>query len=106
MNDHEALSVVARALSHPARTRILQLLAQQPECRGSELFSEIALAQSTVSEHLRVLRSAGLIRSHAIGTERVYCVDGRPLRLLSDFLDTIKTDAPDCAPTGDKDSNE
>ena len=70
----EQVALIARALAHPARLRILRLLAVEPECRGYEVFSELPLAQSTVSEHLRVLREAGLIESHPVGVTMVYCL--------------------------------
>ena len=65
----EQMALVAQALAHPARVRILRLLADQTECRGAEVFSELPLAQSTVSEHLRVLKEAGLVTSHPVGNE-------------------------------------
>jgi len=73
VND-ERMAAVARALAHSARVRIIRLLAGQAECRGAELFSELPLAQSTVSQHLRVLREAGLVTSHQVGTSTVYCL--------------------------------
>ncbi len=105
MNDHLAQSAIARALSHPARLNILSLLAEQPECSGADVFAQIPLAQSTVSEHLRVLRDAGLVHSHSVGTSRVYCVDTAPLTGLSRFLTTLGADAPVCPPIGE-DCNE
>lgn len=73
MTDSETV-LVARALAHPARVRIVHLLAEQTECRGAEVFSELPLAQSTVSQHLRVLKEAGLVRSKPVGTAMVYCL--------------------------------
>ncbi len=70
----EQMALVARALAHPARIRIVQLLAAQTECRGHEVFSGLPLAQSTVSEHLRVLKEAGLVHSRPLGTAMVYCL--------------------------------
>lgn len=59
--DDETLAALARALAHPARLRILRLLARTPGCIGGEIVQAVGLAQSTVSEHLRILRSAGVI---------------------------------------------
>ena len=70
----EQIALVARALAHPARIRIVRLLAAQTECRGHEVFSELPLAQSTVSEHLRVLKDAGLVKSQPFGTAMLYCL--------------------------------
>ncbi|MCZ4352861.1 metalloregulator ArsR/SmtB family transcription factor [Roseovarius aestuarii] len=56
------LAVVAKALGHPARLAILRLLARTPGCIGGDIVDAVGLAQSTVSEHLRILKSAGLIK--------------------------------------------
>ena len=61
VQDDEALANVAKALGHPARLRILRLLAQTPGCIGGDIVRAVGLAQSTVSEHLRILKTAGLI---------------------------------------------
>ncbi len=70
----DQMALVARALAHPARIRIVQLLAAQTECQGHAVFSELPLAQSTVSQHLRVLKDAGLVKSQPVGTGMVYCL--------------------------------
>lgn len=54
-------SALAKALAHPARIAILQLLARTPGCIGGDIVNEVGLAQSTVSEHLRILKAAGVI---------------------------------------------
>ena len=56
-----ALASLAKALSHPARIRILRILTRQQGCLNSDLVGELGLAQSTVSEHLRILKTAGLV---------------------------------------------
>ncbi len=93
--DPEHMALVARALSHPARIRILQLLAEQDECRGAEVFSELPLAQSTISEHLRVLKEAGLVSAHPIGTAMTYCLVPERIAAFTDALDFV-ADAPAC----------
>ncbi len=70
----ERMVLVAKALAHPARVRIVRLLASQTECRGQDVFSELPLAQSTVSQHLRVLKEAGLLKARPLGTSMVYCL--------------------------------
>ncbi|WP_413466673.1 ArsR/SmtB family transcription factor [Photobacterium sp.] len=57
----QAIAAAAKALSHPARIRILRILARQQGCLNSDLVGELGLAQSTVSEHLRILREAGFV---------------------------------------------
>ncbi len=100
--DAEQVAAVARALSHPARIRILELLAVQSECRGAELFSEISLAQSTISEHLRVLKEAGLVTSRPVGTAMTYCLSRGPVDDLVAALGALTTGLPvgGCSRTG------
>ena len=78
----QELAAMAKALGHPARVRILRLLAQQQERICCELAGQLPLAQSTVSEHLRILKDARLIRSREEGTRTGYCLDANGLRRL------------------------
>lgn len=98
MNDGR-MALVARALAHPARIRIVRLLAAQTECRGHEVFSELPLAQSTISEHLRVLRDAGLVTSHPVGTAMVYCLVPSVLDELCASVAGITASAVACGTT-------
>ena len=93
----EALAAVAKALAHPARIRILRLLARQTECRGSDVFAELPLAQSTVSQHLAVLKDAGLVMSHAVGQSSVYCLAPDVVRSFAGELDSIVASSPACS---------
>lgn len=95
-DDH--MAVVAKALAHPARIRIVRLLAAQSECRGHEVFSEIPLAQSTISEHLRVLKDAGLVQAHPVGTAMVYCLVSSVLSEFSQAADEITASVAECVP--------
>ena len=97
VNDSE-MAFVARALAHPARIRIVRLLSEQTQCRGAELFSDLPLAQSTVSEHLRVLKTAGLVESHPVGTAMVYCLVRGVLEELGGALGEMVASAPTCRP--------
>jgi ArsR family transcriptional regulator len=74
------LAVVAKALGHPVRVQILRTLLEQRACFCGELVAALPLAQSTVSEHLRILREAGLIQGDIDGPRVCYCA--RPERLL------------------------
>jgi len=98
--DELDFAAVARALANPARVRILTLLAAQPECRGADLFAELPLAQSTVSEHLRVLRDASLITSHPAGTSMVYCIVAPTLTRFREALSRLE-DPPTCSDAGE-----
>jgi ArsR family transcriptional regulator, arsenate/arsenite/antimonite-responsive transcriptional repressor len=72
--DDEALALLAKALGHPARVRILRLLLDRASCITGDVVAELPLAQSTVSEHLRILREAGLVEASSDGTRSVYCI--------------------------------
>ena len=70
-----ALSDWAKALAHPARLAILDTLAQRGTCTCGEVVPVVGLAQSTVSQHLKVLRQAGLIVGTTDGPRSCYCLD-------------------------------
>jgi len=80
--DDERLAVMAKALGHPMRVRILRLLVARNACVTGDLVAELPLAQSTVSEHLRILREAGLIQGEIEGPRTSYCVNRAGLAAL------------------------
>lgn len=71
----EELASLAKALAHPARVQILRILAKRNSCLCGDIVSQLPLAQSTVSEHLRILKAAGLILGEVDGTRVCYCID-------------------------------
>jgi len=70
------LAVIAKVLGHPARIAILQHLLKVNTCICGDLVSEIGLAQPTISQHLKELKSIGLIKGSIEGTSVCYCIDG------------------------------
>jgi ArsR family transcriptional regulator, arsenate/arsenite/antimonite-responsive transcriptional repressor len=68
------LSTLAKALGHPMRVRILRLLADRTGCVCGDIVDEVGLAQSTVSQHLAVLKEAGLIHGEVAGPRVCYCL--------------------------------
>lgn len=74
------LAAVAKALGHPARVRIVRLIAERGECVTGELVDAMPLAQSTVSEHLRILRAAGVLQGEVDGDRPHYCIDLEAVR--------------------------
>jgi len=94
----DQMALVARALAHPARIRIVHLLAAQAACRGHEVFSELPLAQSTISEHLRVLKEAGVVHARPAGTAMDYCLVPSVLEEFRDAVGSVVTHAIDCTP--------
>lgn len=73
---------MAKALGHPARVKILRMLAARDTCVTSEVVDGLPLAQSTVSEHLRLLREAGLIQGEIDGPRTRYCINTTGLTAL------------------------
>ena len=76
----EELASLAKALGHPARVKILRLLARRRECLCGEIVHELSLAQSTVSQHLKTLKKAGLVRGTVDGPRVCYCLAEKALR--------------------------
>ncbi|MCC7382708.1 MAG: winged helix-turn-helix transcriptional regulator [Deltaproteobacteria bacterium] len=78
----EELAALAKALGHPARVRILRILLRNTACVCGDLVDVLPLAQSTVSQHLKVLKEAGLIRGEVDGPRVCYCIEPQGLRRL------------------------
>ncbi|MDP2292063.1 MAG: metalloregulator ArsR/SmtB family transcription factor [Actinomycetota bacterium] len=73
---------MAKALAHPARVRIIRVLDERSTCVTGDVVLELGLAQSTVSEHLRILREAGLVQGEIEGPRTRYCVSAAGLAAL------------------------
>lgn len=93
--DDGGLAALAKALAHPARIRIVRLLQSTPGCIGGDIVEAVGLAQSTVSEHLRILKVAGLISGEIDGPRICYALNPTALTPLTDFIATLK--APEAA---------
>lgn len=85
------LAGLARALGHPARIRIVRMLIEKQACIGCDLVDEIGLAQSTVSEHLRILKAAGIITGEIEHPRVCYSLNPTALEPLREFLLTAKS---------------
>ena len=79
-------SAVFAALADPTRRAIFERLAQSPSAVG-ELARELPVSRPAVSQHLKVLKSAGLVSDHAAGTRRVYSVDPAGLAAIRDYFE-------------------
>src|SRR5512145_1789928 len=77
---------LARALGHPARIRVIHMLLEKQACIGCDLVEEIGLAQSTVSEHLRILKAAGIITGQIERPRVCYSLNPEALQPLREFL--------------------
>lgn len=69
------LALVAKAFAHPARIAILEYLIKANQCINSDLVDELGLAQATISQHLKELKSVGLIQGTVEGTSMCYCIN-------------------------------
>lgn len=78
----DELAALAKAIGHPARVRILRLLGRRDTCVCGDIVLELPLAQSTVSQHLKVLKDAGLVRGEVSGPRVCYCIEPAALRRL------------------------
>jgi len=87
------LAVLAKALGHPARVRILRLLLSHDACYCGEIVDELPLAQATVSQHLKVLKEAGLIVGEIEGMRTCYCASRDRLAELHDLLGGLIAEA-------------
>ena len=85
----EELANLAKALGHPARVQIMRLLVRREACICGDIVDELPLAQSTVSQHLKVLKSVGLIRGDIDGPRVCYCVEPRVLRRLKALVGSL-----------------
>lgn len=85
----DELAELTKALGHPARVKILRLLATKNSCVCGDIVDELPLAQSTVSQHLKVLKDAGLIRGEITGPRTCYCLEPRTLRRLKALVGAL-----------------
>ncbi|MCU0655945.1 MAG: metalloregulator ArsR/SmtB family transcription factor [Polyangiaceae bacterium] len=87
----DELAALSKALGHPARVQILRILARKTACICGDIVDELPLAQSTVSQHLKVLKEAGLIRGEVDGPRVCYCLEPRTLRRLKVLIAGLLT---------------
>jgi len=79
----------AKALSHPARIAILKLLIKKQACVCGDIVDELPLSQSTVSQHLKELKDAGLIKGDIEGAKVCYCIDEKEWNIAKNLLNEI-----------------
>jgi ArsR family transcriptional regulator len=87
----QELAEFAKALSHPARIAILKVLAQKNECICGEIVEVLPLAQSTVSQHLKELKNAGLINGTLDGPRSCYCINWKAFEKYSNDIGSLFT---------------
>ena len=87
--DDDSLALLAKALGHPVRVAILRHLIQSGQCVCGDIVALLPLAQSTVSQHLKILKSAGLLQGEIDGPRVCYCVDPRGVQRLKQLVDVL-----------------
>lgn len=92
------LAELAKALSHPARIAILRVLAERQSCICGEIVEVMPLAQATVSQHLKELKNAGLIKGEIEGKKSCYCINWDKMAVLvglfGDFFQQLQQYQP------------
>jgi len=83
---HKKMAKLAKSLGHPARIAIIELLADRDTCICGDITDELPLAQSTVSQHLKALKDAGLIKGEVDGVRTCYCLDEEGVEELNQLL--------------------
>jgi len=85
----EEIATLAKALAHPARIQIIRLLMEKKSCIGCDVVDEVGLAQSTVSEHLRILKSVGIIIGEIERPRVCYSLNADRLLPLAGLLNSV-----------------
>ncbi len=86
---NDAIAALAKAIGHPARVRILRMLHDKQSCIGCDIVDQIGLAQSTISEHLRILKAAGIITGEIERPRVCYSLNPAALEPLRHFLNDL-----------------
>jgi ArsR family transcriptional regulator, arsenate/arsenite/antimonite-responsive transcriptional repressor len=90
------LARLARGLGHPLRVRIVRLLCERGRCVCGDIVDAIPRAQSTVSQHLKILKQSGLIRGEVEPPRVCYCLDPAALRNLQDLVAALGAPQASC----------
>ena len=83
------LADIAKALSHPARIKILKILSAKQICICGEIVNELPLAQATVSQHLKELKRIGIIEGEIEGPSVCYCLNVKKLKITLSHFDRL-----------------
>ena len=83
------LARYAKALAHPARIAILSFLSKKQACMCGDIVEELPLSQSTVSQHLKELKDAGLIKGEIDGAKVCYCIDEKEWKAAQSSLNQL-----------------
>jgi ArsR family transcriptional regulator len=101
LNVFEPLAAACKALSHPARIAILQTLAQRGTCICGEIVEVMPLSQATVSQHLKVLKEAGLVQGSIDGPRSCYCIRSDAMEALRAGIEKLFGSIQNCCQQGE-----
>ena len=87
--DTELFAAMCKALGHPARIKIINYLKKIDRCLCGDIVELLPLAQSTVSQHLKCLKDAGLIKGEVEGPKTCYCLDKRMLETFTIMVEAL-----------------
>lgn len=88
-DNQNTIATLAKALGHPARVAIVEYLIKVETCICGDIVNELPLAQPTVSQHLKELKNAGLIKGNIEGTAICYCIDEKTIEKLQNYFGNI-----------------
>ncbi len=88
---HNSIATLAKALGHPARVAIIEYLLSVESCICGDIVNKLPLAQPTVSQHLKELKNAGLIKGSIEGNAVCYCIDEKTITKLQTYFANIST---------------
>ncbi len=84
-----SIATLTKALGHPARIAIIEYLVKVNDCICGDIVNELPLAQPTVSQHLKELKTAGLIKGNIEGNSICYCIDEKAIGKLQNYFEGI-----------------
>lgn len=90
-DEQNQIAAIAKALGHPARIAIIEYLLKVNACICGDIVNELPLAQATVSQHLKELKNAGLIKGNIEGTAICYCINEKTFEMVNIYFSKIVT---------------
>ena len=87
--DQNSISLILKALGHPARIAIIEYIMKVNTCICGDIVKELPLAQPTISQHLKELKNAGLIKGSIEGNSICYCINREGIEHLKNYFESI-----------------
>lgn len=87
--EQNSLAILSKAIGHPARIAIIQHLIKVDSCICGDIVNELPLSQPTISQHLKELKNAGLIKGNLEGNSVCYCLNDEGFGMIKNFFDQI-----------------